>query len=1022
MPSQPFKIYNASAGAGKTYTLVFEFLSILLQKSDADSFKEILAITFTNKAANEMKERIIAQLQKLAKGELSDEEIKRFEEKTGLSKEKIQVKSQAILTSILHNYALFSVSTIDKFNLRLMRSFSQDMGLSLNFDVEMDVNDILKESVDVLFSDLKENNDLSDLISKIAIENLEEDKHWDVSKDITEKAGKLFQDKFLEELKSFEKIPLKKLIEFREKAKTNYFSSKKAILKTAQEVVDYCESKGLKTEDFKYKKTGVLSFYEKTLSGVIGLYGARQEGLIEKNDVLDNKNHPLKDELMSLLTEKYTEIHQQVLQYFFWEKVYKNINPVTAINEIDKKLDEIKQENNILLISEFNKIISENIKDQPTPFIYEKIGNRYKNYFIDEFQDTSNLQWENLKPLVDNAIATDDFVMIVGDPKQSIYRFRGGNPELMIGLYNSDDERISTEELPKNWRSYDEVINFNNLLYTEIAKSLDNEHYQRLYLDGNKQETNHKKGGYVQVDYLETPERGSGLKFFDDVIIPNLIKNIRTCQENGFKYSEMAILVRQKAEGRKIAEALAEENIDVISNESLSLNHSSEVQLLLSFIRFISDKENNEFRADLLLNLNHHNLISSEDISEFYKDTINQKTTDFISIVKEKGVDLSFIELPFKTLYDQVSAAIRAFGLDKKGDSYITFFMDELLNFQQKKEVTAAAFIEFWDLKGEDKSIAMPEGNEAIQLMTIHKSKGLEFPVVFLPAATWNSKTSGVWIPLGEEPVEKLYVDKLKSTDLLPEEVLPEIIEEEMQSELDTLNMLYVATTRAVEQLYIGTQFTDKESSVQTINYFNMLKNISELNNNSITFGDIKRVSKPKEKESETQAIPYIATEWTNKIKVSKEHTLLWDEKRAESIDYGNKIHAILEKLNHVEEASELLDKFELQGFISNDEKQNISSELDKIFANPELEKIFNSPEFLNERDFVSPSGLIFRPDRLVKMKDGWVLIDYKTGEHLQKHKNQVNEYAENLKSLGYDINKKYLLYLGSNNNIVKVQ
>lgn len=1019
---KPFKIFNASAGAGKTYTLVFEFLSILLQKPSADAFRELLAITFTNKAANEMKVRIIQQLQQLASGEMSDDKLKPFIERTGLEANIIQQKAQQILTAILHQYALFSVSTIDKFNLRLMRAFSQDMGLSINFDVEMDVKDILKESVDVLFSGLEEDNALSDLITKIAIENLDDDKHWDVSREIIDKAGILFQDKFLEELRLLEKVPLESLIEFRETARTHYLKSKKIMQSLAQEVLDFAAENHLTTDDFKYKKTGILSYFQKIKEGIAEPFGSRHQSIVEAGILFGDQSHPLNDELLALVQTQYQKILPQVFQYNFWQKVYKNINPVTTFNEIDKKLEEIKQENNILLISEFNKIISDNIKDQPTPFIYEKIGNRYKNYFIDEFQDTSDLQWDNLKPLIDNAIATDDSVMIVGDPKQSIYRFRGGNPALMMGLYQTEDTRIQKENLPKNWRSYDEIIKFNNLLFTNIADSLQNPQYSELYREGNRQLVNDKKGGYVQIDYLESPARGSGLQLFEDVVIPKLIQQIKSCIDQGFQLNEMAILVRQKSEGKRIAEALASENIAVISNESLLLNNSIEVQLLLAFIRLISDKENKTYRADLLLLMSHFRLFEVEDESKFYDELMQSSSEAFIAILKTKGVDFTFTIQPYKTLYDQVSSAIRAFKLDAKGGSYITFFMDELLNFQQKKEVTAIAFIEYWDLKGADKSIAMPEGNEAIQLMTIHKSKGLEFPVVFMPAANWTAKAGGVWVPIQNETISQLYMDNIKSTDHLPPAILADIVEEEMQSELDALNMLYVATTRAVEQLYIGTQIIKKESNNQILNYFKDLAAKFPLDqNSSLQFGDPKRISNIKEDASKTETVSYVANEWANKIMVSKEHSLLWDDNRLNSIDYGNKMHAVLEKLNHIEETSELLQQFELQGLISTSEKITMEEELDKLFAIPTLEELFNANEFLNERDFISKNGLIFRPDRLVKLDDGWVLMDYKTGDSLQKHQNQINQYAADLADLGYHIHKKYLLYLGSAHQVLEV-
>ena len=445
-PNQ-IKIYNASAGAGKTYTLVKEFLSLLFLKPESDAFKKLLAITFTNKAANEMKVRIVEKLQELTDLPDSDSEMTAMMEETGLSPDAIRPKSRNILTSILHNYGLFAVSTIDKFNLRLMRAFSQDLGISVNFDVEMDTRQMLSESVDLLFSELQDEKLLSDIMTDIALENLSNDQRWDISDDMIQQTNDLLQDKFLEPLQQLQKLSLEEFNAFRNMVNRKYFAAKFNIDKAAKEVLDYTKNLGLSIEDFKYKSSGsVLKYFLDIEDGKYLLFGPRAEKLFESGAYLSNKSADI-DALTSVIADAYAVIQENLRDYNFWSKVKKKINPITLLNEVDKRLNKVKEENNILLIGDFNKIISDNIKDQPTPFIYEKIGNRYHHYFIDEFQDTSDLQWQNLLPLVLNALSDDMTVMIVGDPKQSIYRFRGGNPNLMIGLADmkDTDERIEVE-------------------------------------------------------------------------------------------------------------------------------------------------------------------------------------------------------------------------------------------------------------------------------------------------------------------------------------------------------------------------------------------------------------------------------------------------------------------------------------------------------------------------------------------------------------------------------------------------
>lgn len=1020
-PNQ-IKIYNASAGAGKTYTLVKEFLSLLFLKPESDAFKKLLAITFTNKAANEMKVRIVEKLQELTDLPDSDSEMTAMMEETGLSPDAIRLKSRNILTSILHNYGLFAVSTIDKFNLRLMRAFSQDLGISVNFDVEMDTRQMLSESVDLLFSELQDEKLLSDIMTDIALENLSNDQRWDISDDMIQQSNDLLQDKFLEPLQQLQKLSLEEFNAFRNMVNRKYFAAKFNIDKATKEVLDYTKNQGLSIEDFKYKSSGsVLKYFLDIEDGKYLLFGPRAEKLFESGAYLSNKSADI-DALTSVIADAYAVIQENLRDYNFWSKVKKKINPITLLNEVDKRLNKVKEENNILLIGDFNKIISDNIKDQPTPFIYEKIGNRYHHYFIDEFQDTSDLQWQNLLPLVLNALSDDMTVMIVGDPKQSIYRFRGGNPNLMIGLADMEetDDRIEVESLPKNWRSYHEVINFNNALYKFIGGGLNHPGFKALYESAN-QEENHKKGGYVQLRFEPKPQKGSGESHLENCMY-RLLEDIQKAEENGFAWEEMAILVRKNMQGQLIAEYLSEKGYQIISNESLLLQNSDHVQLLLAFIQFLTKPTNSEFRINLILRLYQNHILNVEDKTEFIANHIGLNENDFIQALKERDVDLEFLKLPFQSFYDQVSAAVRAFRLQENANAYVSFFMDEILKFQYQPDPTPQAFLVFWEQKAHKLSIVVPEGQKAIQLLTLHKSKGLQFPVVFLPYITWEPKSSGIWIPVEDEKVKQIYIEDLNDMEQMPTEVQERIIEEEIQAELDALNMLYVATTRAVEQLYMVADVpNDKDLPVASY-LFHFAASQEGFENNCISFGSPERVSTFKEKNNQNQmVVPFVSSDWTQKVKISEEHALLWDDSRAEALEYGRKMHSVLEKINHISETDDVLDQFELQGFITAKEKAQLLVELQKLYEHQDLSELFNAEEFYNERDFVAPDGSLFRPDRLVKLNEDWILMDYKTGEPKKKYEKQVNDYALFLTDLGMPVKRKLLIFLDQKETVVEV-
>jgi ATP-dependent exoDNAse (exonuclease V) beta subunit len=1012
-----FKIYNASAGAGKTYTLVKEYLSILLSSTSSNRFESILAITFTNKAANEMKQRILEQLVKFSKENYTEnQDLKILSGELNIPIEELHERSQKVLTKVLHNYSRFSVSTIDKFNLRLMKSFAQDLGLSSNFNVEMDLNKLLEESVNQLFSKIGDDEVLTSVLIEIALDNLFENKSWDITREIIKQSSNLYSETHIEKIANLQKYNLEEFNQFRRTVYKKVAQKKNNLKSYAKQALDLVKQHGIAIEDFAYGSGGFLGFFIKFTQDKFEFPTSRHISFVENEDPkkysAGKASALAKAEIPVIAPELISIFHQankELSDLPIWEGIQKTIASLSIINEVEKVVDNIKGDNNVMLISEFNKIISTNLQEQPSGFIYERIGNRFHHYFIDEFQDTSTLQWQNLWPLIENARAGSDTVMLVGDAKQSIYRWRGGNPEQMIDLIHYKDQMdIQVENLPRNWRSYDQIIEFNNHFYTSIADYLNVESYKELYQTGNNQQTNPKKGGFVQLNFVPKTD---GVEQYQADTLQQLVVNIQSILEQGFDYSEIVILHRTGNQGRIIAEFLSEHQIPIISAESLLLANSPEIQLIELFFKTISNEDDKVSKAEFLLKLHELNLLPSEDITAEIKSVLFGNILQMITYLKRFDLDLEFLIHPSVSLYDFTEKTISAFHLGKNGDAYLQFFLDYVLEFSSHNEYSLNRFLENWELQKEKLSISSPDNINAINLMTIHKSKGLEFPVVLLPFADWGDRMQppNFWIPIETEelPFNEFMVSSFGELEQTSDEIRALIQKEKDEFLFDNLNMLYVATTRAVEQLYIITQKLEKENT-SVANYFNQL---FPGENEQILKGQKGRISPKENAEIQIKEIPLVVEKWEEKILISKESSKRW--KKREEIVYGELVHDLMKNIKNETDIEKALNQSIIAGEITSEDLPGMEKLFKDILHHPSLNRFYQPDvKVLNERAFIDNDGNIYRPDRLVIEGNQCTIMDYKTGYKKEKDEIQVRNYAENLKNLGYEIPHIFVVYL----------
>ena len=1034
----PFQIYNASAGSGKTFTLVKEYLKILLASDNSYKFQQILAVTFTNKAAGEMKARVIENLQDFSK-EKPNSMLPIICEETNLSEETIFTRSKTVLSAILQNYSAFNITTIDSFTHKLIRTFAYDLDLPLNSEVEMDTESLLNEAVDIVISKIGESKELTDVLVNYAIQKLDDDKSWDISLDLKNFAKLILNENDAKHLKSLHEISMDEFKNLKDQLQKENKKIVENFESIGEEGLELINNTGVTHKDFYYSLIPkhfeqLASDYKKAKFFDQGKLKLRIEEEMfyskSKSDAVKSAIDAVIPALVNLYNQSEVLFQQKTLNDLF----LNSLIPLAVLSHINKALQDLKQENNILLNAEFNQLISDTIKDEPAPFIYERIGEKFRYYFIDEMQDTSVLQWQNLIPLVENAIASaDEFgekgkLLLVGDAKQSIYRWRGGKAEQFIGLSakNQNTNPFYVEEeiknLATNYRSFSEVIKFNNQFFTHISQFLGNEKFRNLYAEGNNQQLNANEGGYVEVSFLEDEKDADERA----LMFPKKVFEIIDTLDPKFQKNEVCVLVRTKKHGVEVANYLTEKGIEIISSETLLLKNSPKVDFIINLLNVIQNPTNKEFKVQLLYYLYDY-LEVKINKHEFLSEFVHLETQLLFEELKRFKTFFSYNEFVQSPFYESIEYCIRSFQLVKTSDANIQFFLDVVFEYQQKKQVSIGGFLEYWELKKDKLSIVASEAKNAVRIMTIHKAKGLEFPVVIYPydIDIYNQIDPKVWYSYENSTrnLKSLLISYGKKLNYIGEQGVELFDERKEELELDNYNVLYVALTRAVEQLYVVTKLkiskkTNEEDLKFTSGLFiNYLKGLNLWNAEKLTYGfgnPMRGDFEVKEESQTTTQDQFISNSWKNhNISIVANSSLLWDTEQGKAIVYGNLIHEILSKIKTGNDIAEVVNQYLYKGMITSSASDQIISIVSKVVQHEKLAQYFDQNNTIfTEREILTADKRIVIPDRLVFRDEKVTIIDYKTGKPEKKHIQQVNEYATVLEGLHYKIANKLLVYI----------
>lgn len=1074
MENPQLKIYRSSAGSGKTFRLAADYLKLALRHPLY--YRKILAVTFTNKATWEMKARIINNLHVLASGKAGTELTDLLVKETGWDQSMLQERAGQALKAILHGYGSFSVSTIDSFFQRVVSSFARDIEIQGGFTIEFDLDRVTEEILDGVFLDLEKDPRLLDWLVRFTESRIEDNKGWDVRNEVKKLARELFNDRFFhpgENLPVREKLTglLDEILKVR-----SMFENR--LKKYGSEGLKMMEAFGVTIDDLYYSGTGPGGLLVKLAAGTPFNLNSHVMAAYENRERWLSANCRNKEGVMALLDGGLFALYREAIDYYNQEFVsqntYKQVlglfyNLGLLANLVDN-LKKYRLEHGVILISDLSRLLRIIIGENDAPYIYEKVGNHFQHFLIDEFQDTSTIQWQNFRPLVKNSLALGNYNMLVGDIKQSIYRWRGGDWQLLHEQVEQDigQTYIARDNLEINWRSRENIIRFNNFLFAtipgqlgeyfagnhqsgvlhEIAQRLSNR-FSDVYQDAAQQFTgnNRKKdGGFISLRFLPPGNENDQKVKWQEKIFEPLIEVIHDIQDKGYSLRDIAVLVRTKNEGKKIAGFLlgyknqhpeSPYKYDVISSESLFLSSSPAINAVISFMKLILDEQDALARINLhywlaVLNNDPRLQVPSEIFSGVVGNTGQENE------FPEKGFAETWKSLPLIDMLERIARELRLdeFPFEK---AYLTGLQNVILDYLTRNKSDLYSFLDWWKTDGAGQSIKPAEGQNAIQIMTIHQAKGLQFEMVIIPYCSWNidhmPNSTVIWCPGADELLSGVpfYPIKYESA-LLQTGFSGEYLNEQSLAYMDNLNLLYVAFTRAVSGLYIFTEKPVKPRKITTVGdvvYHAMdfgekvgfePRTVEDKSSGEILICELGEIPAAGEQEKFTdQYIPgrYEKGEWRDKISIREQPDLFSpddeDYHSGEKINYGILLHDLLSRIFLKDQSEEVIREGIRSGMIRKDQEKKIREMLKKLWENEQVVDWFSGKwEVRTEVPVLPKSGQLSRMDRVMIRNDQAIVVDYKTGWFRDEHKNQVLDYRRILRQMGYSKVEGYLLYLGS--------
>ncbi len=1016
------ELMKASAGSGKTYSLTKEYLRLLLEnKTDGNAYRHILAVTFTNKATEEMKSRIVDELDTLAHYPDHSPYLDCLLQECAFEgTARLQEAARKALTEILSDYGAFSVSTIDKFFQRVLRCFAREAGQFGDYQIELDRNSLVAEAADRVLNNLDGSNNpaLLDWLVSSALENISEGEKYDLGGSMKNFAMSYMSEEFrskaekagMDTKAAFSQANLRSIRDVCAKITRRY---KDDFIAASKEALACVESQINPDRNFirrlkNFSETGVEALDEKFLSSPPGYWTkAVEEGIIPK--------------LSSLLGRPYLEYRTALL-------LKKQVSVFRVADALDREFSDLLEEKGVLGIEDTNRILRDIIDGSDAPFIYEKLGVRYEHFLLDEFQDTSFVQWDNFRPLLLNSISQGFYNLIVGDVKQSIYRWRNASWEILQRKVRESFSRTSEHSLQDNWRSAVEIVRFNNTFFGELPRMLDRQlQRQGLCLEGspsleelysdvhqNPRRSSTLPEGSVEISFCESKE-----------LYLQCCEAVKSAMERGFRQGDIAVIVRTNRMGGEIASLLVQKGLSVITNDSLRLSGSRVIRMLISRLYLIDNPD------DRLRGYN--------------------AGEDFDPIAVSGG---------WQSLVDLCDSLLASIPQEKvNGDTlYVLSFMDLVKDFVERNGNSLHSFLEYWETEGMQESISSPDGADAVTVITTHSVKGLDYPYVIMPVQKREQWVQGnIWAAPNVEGTHFGRLEKAIYDIPMKKGTLRTLFSEEFRREMnlcyaDNLNVWYVAMTRAVEGMHIvaplpikavtehrkGSAWADVSGLGGSLYQFviDHSESFSHIGNQenveTYLWGVLSekaakkgsRWTKPGVESVSLQLKYYdgYAPDLQTRVRIR----IKGDAKEFFSSDgaalsasarlKGSVLHKIMENVYDSSDLEEAVKAAVSEGYLVESESREAFALLKEALKTVSDRGWYcaDKSRFLDERDIIDQNGEVYRPDRVVLRKDGGVdIVDYKFGQKRSSYLRQVARYIALYKAMGYSNIRGYLWYVG---------
>lgn len=1069
-------VYKASAGSGKTFTLAREYMTIVINNPQA--YRTILAVTFTNKATEEMKIRILSQLYGISK-RLPDsasylEQIQ--EALPHLSEVQIVHNAGMALKLLLHNYNYFRIETIDTFFQSVLRNLARELDLTANLRIDLNATQVEHRAVDQLIDALEDKEPMLRWIISYIEENIDEDKSWNVIGAIKDFGANIFTDhykqhaeriKMLLEDEQFYEAFNAELRRMERSVKTKYRQAGERFFQILQE-------NGLSMDDFSNKASGPCGYFIKLKNDGFTddkLVGKRISDAIEHDEAWVTKAnaHPgnlpfdlARTTLRRMLCHTEEGRKDDIRHYNSAYLTLRHINELRLLGAIDKKVRDMNRQDNRFLLCDTQTMLHALIQDSDSPFIFEKIGTQLEHVMIDEFQDTSSVQWQNFKVLMRETMsrqATGN--LIVGDVKQSIYRWRAGdwrllnNIETQFGKENTDIKNLDT-----NYRSDRNLVDFNNAFFTiaaqkeyeALAADLPKDAPQILsaYTDVEQKVPKDKPTvGYVSIQLLapKATDEGTTPRERTFQAVKDIIDDLRL---KGAQDAQIAVIVRRTKDIQQIAEYLMaqEGEYRLVSDEAFRLEASQAVLAIITALRTLAHPDNNIARATL------HKFVDT-----YMQEEEKEYITDFIDTERT-----SLLQMPLPALVQRLFIALHLGDNEhmKKQSAYVCALYDYMADFIKNSGSDLDSFLDEWDDNLHDKSI-QSDSAEGIRLLTIHKSKGLEYDYVIMPFCEWTLEMEGstVWCTAEEEPFNMLPTVPLPyNRKKLKDSVYAKDYHyEHLQNMVDNLNLLYVGFTRASHSLFVIGTRSSTNTARRTYTIEHALPRVEEVLADKalqpVTYeagdpdGDIRfeygtpfSARSKKKKPLQTSnvfmtgsrplPVPLPTNEVTPVFKQSNKSRdfIQGDEAEEQQKHYirmGTVLHQVFSTIRTTADIGAALAQMELDGMLydENVSRHRVTDMIRKRIESKQVAEWFSDRWTLyNECSILSvEDGKVVehRPDRVMKDQERTIVVDFKFGKPKDEHLSQVRQYMQLLEGMdGHNVVEGFLWYVYPN-KIVKV-